>query len=192
MAPPTSALSHQYWTNVTVLPLRNVPRRSDAGCKVTTAAALQDFQSRGWSGGVLTTSSKPSLSSSTSSDPSWGAKYVKKTSSVDNPPSHLLVEVNVTAPTASDEQIYIVGDIPELGSWDPERAIPLTARTDTYPTWATDVHLPTGAEFQYKFIRKTPEGNTVWEGQTFLNRRGQIRDPSMGCLMNVWGEIWAL
>ncbi|MBW8185606.1 alpha-amylase family glycosyl hydrolase [Shewanella nanhaiensis] len=62
------------------------------------------------------------------------------------------------------EAIYLVGNIPELGSWDPDKAIgPFYNQVvEQYPNWYQDVSVPTNTQLQFKFIKKN--GNQViWE-----------------------------
>ncbi|KAF4562493.1 hypothetical protein EYR36_004153 [Pleurotus pulmonarius] len=66
-----------------------------------------------------------------------------------------------TATTTFGENIYVVGAIPQLGTWAPESAILLSA--DTYPVWRVTVNIPGSTTFQYKFIRKETDGSVVWE-----------------------------
>jgi len=66
-----------------------------------------------------------------------------------------------TANTTYGENIFVVGSAPQLGNWDPSNAIPLDP-TD-YPVWGATVYLPPSTAFEYKFIRKQPNGNVVWE-----------------------------
>ncbi|KAL1952906.1 hypothetical protein VTO42DRAFT_3957 [Malbranchea cinnamomea] len=71
----------------------------------------------------------------------------------------------VLAFTAWGQNVFLTGSIPALGEWDPERAVPLG--TDDYrascPVWRADIVLPTGARFEYKYLRKEQDGSVVWE-----------------------------
>ncbi|KAJ7766548.1 starch binding domain-containing protein [Mycena maculata] len=57
--------------------------------------------------------------------------------------------------------IFLVGNISQLGTWDPASSLPLSA--GTYPIWTITVNLPPNTIFQYKFIRKKTDGSVVWE-----------------------------
>lgn len=52
-----------------------------------------------------------------------------------------------------DSDSYVVGSIPELGSWNPDdaRRVPVT------------VDIPFNTSFEYKYIRKDAAGNVTWE-----------------------------
>ncbi|MFF4341328.1 carbohydrate-binding module family 20 domain-containing protein [Kitasatospora sp. NPDC001540] len=81
--------------------------------------------------------------------------------------------VRTTAPvtvtfhaTAQTQSLYVVGDRPELGGWDPAEAVPLGNTASTYPVWTGTVQLPPGATVQYKYLTKSPDGVVTWEGGT--------------------------
>ncbi|KAJ7443200.1 glycoside hydrolase [Mycena galericulata] len=65
------------------------------------------------------------------------------------------------ASTTFGENIFLVGSISQLGTWDPSASLPLSAAT--YPIWTTTVTLPPNTAFMYKFIRKETNGSVVWE-----------------------------
>lgn len=68
--------------------------------------------------------------------------------------------------TALGQKIYIVGSIPELGSWDPAQAIDAFHNPDSvqWYDWFLPVSVPKNTTFQYKFITKDSAGNVTWEG----------------------------
>ncbi len=63
------------------------------------------------------------------------------------------------------QNIYVVGNTPELGFWDPAKARPLSwVDADT---WSGDVYFTDYSKCQtieYKYIVKNPDGSIVWEG----------------------------
>jgi hypothetical protein len=72
----------------------------------------------------------------------------------------------VTERTSAGEKVYVVGSIPELGNWDPARAVPLN--TDSYDDigtlWAGgEVRVAAGTSFEYKYIQKNADGSLLWE-----------------------------
>ncbi|MCP9486449.1 MAG: alpha-amylase family glycosyl hydrolase [Gaiellaceae bacterium MAG52_C11] len=75
------------------------------------------------------------------------------------------VQVNfkVNATTVMGQNVYIVGSIPELGSWDPAKA-PEAMMNPNYPEWFLPVSVPKATTFQFKFIKKDAAGNVIWEG----------------------------
>lgn len=70
------------------------------------------------------------------------------------------VSFEVNATTVWGQNIFVVGNRPELGSWNTNNAIPMSAAT--YPVWRATVNVPFDTAVEYKYIRK--EGGTVtWE-----------------------------
>jgi hypothetical protein len=60
------------------------------------------------------------------------------------------------------ENVYVVGDVPELGAWDPAKA-PEAMMNPNYPEWFLPVSVPRNTTLAFKFIKKN--GSTVtWEG----------------------------
>ncbi|MEZ0067993.1 alpha-amylase [Streptacidiphilus sp. MAP12-20] len=74
-------------------------------------------------------------------------------------------QVSVTfdeyATTYYGQNVYVVGSIPALGSWNPAAAVPLSSAG--YPTWSAAVTLPSNTGFSYKYIKKNPDGTITWE-----------------------------
>lgn len=66
------------------------------------------------------------------------------------------------ATTSWGQNVYIVGNIPELGNWDPTAAIG-PAVCPNYPTWNMEISLPAGEEIEFKAIKKDEAGNVEWE-----------------------------
>ena len=69
---------------------------------------------------------------------------------------------HVKAETSYGENIYIVGNVPELGSWDPDKCTEALLNPN-YPEWFLPVSVPAGTEIQFKFIKKDANGNITWE-----------------------------
>jgi alpha-amylase len=65
------------------------------------------------------------------------------------------------ATTYMGQEVYIAGNIAELGSWNTANAIK-TAISE-YPTWTLTVNLPQGETIQFKGIKKDSSGKVVWE-----------------------------
>lgn len=72
---------------------------------------------------------------------------------------------HATASTVMGDNIYVVGDIPELGSWDVNKAVKLSEAmmAPSYPQWFLPVSVPSGKTFQFKFVKKDSAGNVYWE-----------------------------
>ena len=74
------------------------------------------------------------------------------------------------------QRLYVVGSAPELGGWDPARAVALDPAT--YPNWTASVPIPAGTTFEYKYVKKSSDGAVVWE--TRSNRTATV--PADGSL----------
>ncbi len=59
---------------------------------------------------------------------------------------------------ADGERLFVCGDRPELGNWNPERARPLHREGDV---WWTSIAPGKGT---YKFLRRSADGTITWEG----------------------------
>ena len=60
-----------------------------------------------------------------------------------------------------DEEVLVCGAFAELGDWNPERARPMARKGDA---WLTTVALTPDTEISFKFLRRTAEGEVIWEG----------------------------
>ena len=69
---------------------------------------------------------------------------------------------HVQANIAMGENIYIVGNIPELGSWDPDNCTEAMLNPN-YPEWFLPVSVPAGTQIEFKFIKKDANGTVTWE-----------------------------
>lgn len=105
------------------------------------------------------------------------------------------VRFNVLASTFPGEYIYLTGSIPELGDWDVEQGLRMSA--DEYgdvPLWYVIVDgLVGGLEYEYKFFRRGEEGRggVFWEEGE--NRKGVVRDGKggeEGCALGRVNDVW--
>jgi len=92
------------------------------------------------------------------------------------------VNVAVTAETVMGQNIRIVGNQPELGSWNPANAVQLSAKN--YPSWTGTVDLPAGTQFEYKYVKYDQSGNTVWESGS--NRTATVKADGSLKLADSW------
>ncbi|MFY1653942.1 carbohydrate-binding module family 20 domain-containing protein [Solwaraspora sp. WMMB762] len=76
-------------------------------------------------------------------------------------PGTVPVTFDVTATTWYGQDVLVVGSVPALGSWDPTRAVALAP--DDYPVWSGSVNLPAGESFEYKYVKRAPDGTVDWE-----------------------------
>ncbi|CAE7310274.1 glaA [Symbiodinium natans] len=76
------------------------------------------------------------------------------------------VVFEVKCPTVNLEDIRIVGSLPELGSWETSRALPLATSERTYPAWrSAEISLPSHVTevVQYKYIKVFDGSLVQWE-----------------------------
>ncbi|MGW1804073.1 carbohydrate-binding module family 20 domain-containing protein [Streptomyces sp. NPDC002078] len=74
------------------------------------------------------------------------------------------VTFNENATTDWGTNVYIVGSIPSLGSWNTSDAVPLSSAS--YPNWSRLVIVPKSTTFEYKYLKKDGSGNVTWEAGT--------------------------
>jgi alpha-amylase len=74
------------------------------------------------------------------------------------------VTFDVNATTDWGTNVYVVGSLPSLGSWNTSDAIPLSSAS--YPTWSKPVIVPKSTSFEYKYVKKDGSGNVTWESGT--------------------------
>jgi alpha-amylase len=65
------------------------------------------------------------------------------------------------ATTVWGQNVYVVGSIAALGTWNTGSATALSSAA--YPVWTGTVTLPPNTAFQYKYIKKDGSGNVIWE-----------------------------
>jgi alpha-amylase len=91
-------------------------------------------------------------------------------------PDQLAANYTVQAETAFGQNVFVVGNIPQLGSWNPAAAVPLTTGTGTYPRWNGSGTLPPNTNVEYKFVIRQDGQPVIWE--TGANRT--LRTPASG------------
>lgn len=80
-------------------------------------------------------------------------------------PTLTKVLFNEIVTTTYGENVFIVGSVPQLGSWNTNNAIALSADqyTSSNNLWYVTVSLPAGGSFEYKYIRKQSDGSVRYE-----------------------------
>jgi glycosidase len=70
------------------------------------------------------------------------------------------------AETALGQNVYLVGNVNEIGNWNTSKPIGsmFNQVIYSYPTWYYDVSVPAGTTIEYKFIKKDGSGNVIYEG----------------------------
>ena len=100
------------------------------------------------------------------------------------------VSFRVKFETTYGQSVYIIGNIEELGSWDPSKALLLFTNKEKYPIWksTTDIVCPVGMEIYYKYLVK--EGNNYhWE--TCQNRHIVITSPGKFIISDEKGILYS-
>ncbi|MFF4254828.1 carbohydrate-binding module family 20 domain-containing protein [Streptomyces sp. NPDC001663] len=88
---------------------------------------------------------------------------------------------NEYASTTSGTNVYVVGSISALGSWDTSKAIQLSSTG--YPIWSGEVSVPINTSFTYKYVKKDSSGNVTWESNA---NRSATTTTSAISLNNSW------
>jgi cyclomaltodextrin glucanotransferase len=72
---------------------------------------------------------------------------------------------HAVAYTSPGQNVYVVGNVPELGNWDPTKAVDAfhNPNASEWWKWFLPVSVPAGTSIQYKFILKDGSGNVTWE-----------------------------
>ena len=67
--------------------------------------------------------------------------------------------------TEFGQSLRLVGNIEELGSWNPQNSLVLTTDPSIYPLWKSSIEIscPVGTEIIYKYVLKDSENNYIWE-----------------------------
>ncbi len=65
--------------------------------------------------------------------------------------------------TGWGDRVFVVGNDPALGNWDPYRGVELKTSDDLFPAWAGHLRLPAGANVEYKFVTIKADGSVEWE-----------------------------
>lgn len=87
------------------------------------------------------------------------------------------------APTVWEENIYIVGNVPELGSWSADLAAG-PALTPNYPDWTVFIDVPAGKSIEWKAIKKGPNTTTIW--QSGNNNTFTAPSSGVGSAITTW------
>ncbi|KAH7359714.1 glucoamylase/glucan 1,4-alpha-glucosidase-like protein [Pyrenochaeta sp. MPI-SDFR-AT-0127] len=105
--------------------------------------------------------------------PTWGepANNAPPSTCTGTPACNSRITFNIRATTTFGENIFVVGQLTQLGNWDPNSAKALSASryTSSDPLWYAEIDLPASTVFEYKYIRKSSSGQVTWESDP--NRR---------------------
>ncbi|WP_354637846.1 CBM20 domain-containing protein [Kitasatospora camelliae] len=70
---------------------------------------------------------------------------------------------NAAVDTRWGQEVYVTGDLAELGGWDPAKAVRLTTGAFVYPEWTGFASLPPNTAVRYKYLTKSADGVVTWE-----------------------------
>lgn len=76
-------------------------------------------------------------------------------------PGSIAVNFKVNATTTTGQNVYVVGNVAALGSWNTANAVLLSSAA--YPIWQGTVGLAASTAVEYKYIKRDGSGNVVWE-----------------------------
>lgn len=79
--------------------------------------------------------------------------------------------VDAGADAAGGEALYLVGEPPQLGSWNPSSSVPLTALDAS--TWSGSLVFTEGTHVLFKFIKRAGS-SVVWEDWGLYSNRSLI------------------
>eukprot|EP00960_Hanusia_phi_P051959 761142-Hanusia_phi.AAC.2 len=65
--------------------------------------------------------------------------------------------------TQPGDTVLVVGNIPELGDWKPQRGAKLSTNAGSFPYWSATVTARPGFALEYKFVIQKGGGDLVWE-----------------------------
>ena len=77
------------------------------------------------------------------------------------PAATVAVTFNENASTVYGQNIYVVGNVAALGSWNAANAVLLSSAG--YPIWSKTINLPANTAIAYKYIKRDGAGNVIWE-----------------------------
>ncbi|KAF2743043.1 carbohydrate-binding module family 20 protein [Sporormia fimetaria CBS 119925] len=122
--------------------------------------------------------------------PSWNepANNIPPTTCSGTPACNARMTFNVRIRTVPGENIYVTGQLTQLGNWDPNSAQLLSAGryTDSDPLWSATLDLPSETVFEYKYIKKTANGQVVWESDPNRRTTSSAGCGSSGTLNDNW------
>ena len=81
-------------------------------------------------------------------------------------PNHATIIFKCNFKTEFGQVLHIVGNIEELGFWDPSKSIPMSTDESKYPIWESTQEItgPIGMEIYYKYLIFDKEKNEYqWE-----------------------------
>ncbi len=113
------------------------------------------------SGSVTRNDTWGTLATATPSGPTLTPAPTATPTNTATPAPGVSVLFNENASTSWGQNVYIVGNVAALGSWNPNNAVLMSSAS--YPVWKVTINLPANTLIQYKYIKKDGSGNVIWE-----------------------------
>ncbi|EKX38931.1 hypothetical protein GUITHDRAFT_115036 [Guillardia theta CCMP2712] len=88
--------------------------------------------------------------------------------------------------TQPGDTVLVVGNVPELGEWKPQRAAKLSTNSGSFPYWNVAITLRPGFSLEYKFVIQKSGGELVWEKGE--NRKIKVPVSSKATAESAFGE----
>jgi glucoamylase len=99
--------------------------------------------------------------------PSWGeaSNNVPPKTCTGTPACNSKTTFNVLATTNLGQNVFVVGQLTQIGNWAPAdaQALSATQYTSSNPLWSGTIDLPAGTVFEYKYIKKMSDGAVIWQ-----------------------------
>ena len=87
----------------------------------------------------------------------------------------------VNATTIWGQDVFVLGNRPELSNWNTSGGVALSAAT--YPVWRGEVTLPANTTVEYKYVKK--QGSTVW----WESGGNRVVNTGSGCTLTL-NDTW--
>ncbi|MGC4888276.1 carbohydrate-binding module family 20 domain-containing protein [Micromonospora sp. DT227] len=104
---------------------------------------------------------RPGTSPSPTASPTASPTVSPTASPTTSPTDRVATTFTVSATPGAGQDVYVVGSVPELGSWTPANGVRLTAQGGG--TYRATVDLPRSTAVEYKFVKVTTAGAVTWE-----------------------------
>lgn len=108
-------------------------------------------------------------------------------------PNHATIIFKCKHTTEFGQSLRIVGNIEELGSWEPSNSLPMYTNSSTYPTWESTQEItgPVGMEIYYKYVIYDKNKNIyIWENlKDNTNRKHSITSSGVFAVNDEKGSL---
>ncbi|KAK6442114.1 glycoside hydrolase 15 protein [Oleoguttula sp. CCFEE 5521] len=153
------------------------PVSSSSGVSTSSSSSVSSSSSMSTASSSFTSSSSSATTSSSSSSSLMTSSSTSATttlsstltssssSSTSAACSAVSIMFKELRTTVVGESVYLVGSVPQLGSWNTSNAILLSAGnyTNAYPQWTTTVSFPLSTYFEYKYLLQHIDGSREYE-----------------------------